>query len=124
MNDGVETSQFAAVGKYQRRELGAIDAAVCFDDACAKFAKDFVVRGLAGLDYRVGEGIGVEHGEAHLAQHRGNRAFTAGDSAGQAESEHARFHRAPALCGVAAVFEMVRRRRAALTVLLMSMVMS
>jgi hypothetical protein len=36
------------------------------------------------------QGIGVEDGEAHFAQHGGDCAFAAGDSTGKAESEHDR----------------------------------
>src|SRR3989442_169422 len=57
-------------------------------DAATSF--DFVVGGLAGPDELVGQGIGVEDGETHFAQHGGDGAFAAGDSTGEAESEHDR----------------------------------
>jgi len=66
-----------------------VDARIRGEHGVAEFLEDFVVGGLAGLDELVGEGVGVEDGEAEFAEHGGDgRFFAAGDSTGEAESEH------------------------------------
>ena len=88
MHDSVKAVEFGAVGKNNGGEFVAINAPVGVSDDGAEFADDFGISGLARFDKFVGQGIGVEHSEAHITEHGGNRAFAAGDSAGEAESEH------------------------------------
>src|SRR5260370_31380635 len=125
MNDGVEASKFSRVGEDDGGELCAIDAIAAIQNGRAKFADHFFVRGLAGLDEGVREGIGVEYGEAHFAQHDRDRGLTTGDAPGEAEAKHTLGRLPPTVgCAVATLDEILpRRRRAAFTVLLMSMVM-
>ena len=89
MNDGVEASQLLLVSKDYGGELGAIDAAAKTENFGSELAQDVIISRLARLKKRVREGIGVENGEAHFAEHGGDGAFAAGDSAGQAHAEHA-----------------------------------
>jgi len=49
----------------------------------AEFLEDFVVGRQARLDEPMGQGVGVEDGEAHFAEHGGDGAFAAGDAAGE-----------------------------------------
>ena len=71
----------------------------------------------------VSERISVKNRKTQLAEHCRYSALAAGDSAGQSESQHSAAHRAVAVDWVADNSGEARRRRAALTVLLMSMVM-
>src|SRR4029077_5091223 len=89
----------------------------------SEYAHDFMMRGIAGFDERVRYRIGVEDGKAHFTQHGADRAFAAGDAASDPKTEHERFYLAVTLdCGCFAA-DAPRRRRAAFTVLLISMVM-
>ncbi len=88
VDNGVEAIELGAIREDNCGELGAVDAAICADDGKAKFAGNFVVGGLAGLDQFVRKGIGVEDGEAKLTEQRSNSALAAGDAAGEAKSEH------------------------------------
>jgi hypothetical protein len=82
MQNGVETSEFAGVGKDDGGKFGAVDAAGSVGDVGAEFAKDFVVSRLAGFHQTVRDGVGVEYREAEFAKHGGNSALAAGDAAG------------------------------------------
>src|ERR1700726_249422 len=89
----------------------------------SEYAHDFMMCGIAGFNERVRYGIGVEDGKAHLTQHGADGAFAAGDAASDPKTEHERFYLAVTLdCGCFAA-DSPQRRRAAFTVLLMSMVM-
>jgi hypothetical protein len=88
MDDGVETVEFRTIGKDDGAEFGAVHAAILGKHRLAEFVDDFVVGWLAGLDQFVGQGVGVEDREAHVAQHGGDGAFAAGDSTGESESQH------------------------------------
>jgi hypothetical protein len=88
MQDGIEAIEFGAVGEDDRGEFGAVDAAVRCGDARAKFLENFFVSGLTWLGETVAEGIRVENGETHFAQHGSDRTFAAGDSSGEAEFQH------------------------------------
>src|SRR6266849_4402821 len=74
------------------------------------------------LHQLVRQGVGVQNGEAHFAEHRGYRALAAGDAAGETESQHI-FYRALTVDCTVALSAWPRRSLAAFTVLLMSMVM-
>src|SRR5260370_2763985 len=88
VDNGVEAIELGAIREDNCGELVALDAAICADDGRTKFAGNFVVGGLAGLDQFVRKGIGVEDGEAQLTEQRSNGALAAGDAAGEAKSEH------------------------------------
>ena len=88
MDDGVEAVEFGAIAEDDGAEFRAVHAAAGGEHRFAEFLDDFVVGGLAGLDQFVREGVGVENGKAHFAQHGGDGAFAAGDSTGEAETEH------------------------------------
>jgi hypothetical protein len=90
MDNSVEAVEFGAIREDNRGELGAVHAAISDDDGRPELTDDFVMSSLAGLDQLVGKRIGVENGEAHFAEHRGNGAFAAGDAAGKAKSKHGR----------------------------------
>jgi homoaconitase/3-isopropylmalate dehydratase large subunit len=47
-----------------------------------------MMRGIAGFDERVSDGIGIENGEAHLSQHGAYGAFAAGDAASDPKTKH------------------------------------
>ena len=123
MDNGVEPIEFGAVGEDEGAESGAVDAAPGIRDGGAEFTNHVVVGSLAGFDQSVGKSIGVEDGEAHFAEHGGHGAFAAGDAAGEAKSEHAADYRTEADECEGEGFAEARRSRAALTVLLISMVM-
>lgn len=82
MKNGVELSELAGIGKDDGSEPGAIDAAGGVGEVRAKFAKNFLVSGLAGLDEFVGYGIRIENRKTHFAQHSGDGALAAGDATG------------------------------------------
>src|SRR5258708_31457070 len=89
MDDGVQVVESGAVGKNNGAELCAVNvAARGHHHRLAEFVEDLVVGWLAGLDETVGQGVGVEYGEAQFAEHGGDGAFAAGGAAGEAESEH------------------------------------
>jgi hypothetical protein len=88
MDDGVEAIQFCAIVENDSAQFGAVDAAIAAENALAEFLDDICESRLTGLDEFMGEGVGIEDGEAEFAQHGGNGAFAAGDSTGEAESEH------------------------------------
>jgi hypothetical protein len=88
MDDGVEAVEAGAIVENDDAEFCAVNAAIRGEDGGTKFAEDFVVGGLAGFDEFVGEGVGIENGEAEFAEHGGYSAFAAGDASGKAESEH------------------------------------
>jgi hypothetical protein len=88
VNDGVEAVEPSAVVENDSGKFAAVNAAVRGEYGLAKFLEDFRECRLAGLDEFVREGVGVEDGEAHFAQHSGYGAFAAGDAAGESESEH------------------------------------
>jgi hypothetical protein len=86
VNDGVQAVEFGAVVENDGAELRAVDMAIRGDNGRPEFLQDFVVGRLARLDKFMSEGIGIEDGKAHIAQHGGNGALAAGDSAGESES--------------------------------------
>ena len=86
--------------------------------------QDFFVGRLARLDQLVREGVCIKHSKPHFTEHGGNGAFAASDAAGEAKSKHyLPDYRARAVHCVAENLGEARRRRAAFTVLLMSIVM-
>src|SRR5258707_7581693 len=87
MDDGVEAVEFGAIVEDDGAEFYAIHAAPGCDHGLAEFLEDFIVGGLAGLDELVGEGVGVEDGEPHFAQHGGDGAFAARHFTGKGEWE-------------------------------------
>jgi hypothetical protein len=50
MSNGVEAIELGAVGEYSGCQFSAIDVTVGLENSGAKFAHDFVVSGLAGLN--------------------------------------------------------------------------
>jgi len=123
MHNGVETVEPGAIVENDSAEFCAVNTATRGEDGLSEFLEDLVVGRIARLDEPMSQGIGIEDGEAHFAQHGGDGAFAAGDSTGEAESEHDRElsrRNGRLRCRK---FGEARRRRAALTVLLMSMVM-
>jgi hypothetical protein len=88
VNDGIEAVEPGAIVENDGGKFAAVNAAVCGEYGLAEFLEDFCVRRLARLDEFVREGVGVEDGEAHFAQHSGYGAFAAGDASGESESEH------------------------------------
>ncbi len=124
VHDGVQAVELGAVGKNNVRELDPVDAPACVGDDRSELAQDLIVRGLAPFDQSMGQGIGVEDGEAYFAEHGGDGALSAGNSARESESEHFfSDYRAMALDWVKENLGDARRRRAAFTVLHMSMAM-
>src|SRR5712691_739952 len=124
VHDGVQAVELGPVGKNNVRELDPVDAPARIGDGRSELAQDLIVCGLAPFDQSVGQRIGVEDGEAHFAEHGGDGALSAGNSARESESEHFfSDYRAMALDWVKENLGDARRRRAAFTVLLMSMAM-
>ncbi len=97
VDDGIEPVELGAIGENQRRELGAVHAALTIGNRRAEFAEDFLVGRLAGLDQFVSERVGVKNRKTQFAEHRCNGALAAGDSTGQSESQHFSDHRAVAV---------------------------
>lgn len=124
MDNGVEPVEFGVIGKDQRAEFASVHTALAIGDRRTEFAEHFFVGGLARLYEFVRKRVGVKDREAQFAEHGRDGAFAAGDPAGQSESEHLySCHRADAVDCVAETLGEARRRRAAFTVLLMSIVM-
>lgn len=122
VDDGVQAREFRAICEYQSSKLGAVHPCLAVGDRWTKFAEDLFVGGLARLKEFVRERVGVKNGETQFPQHGRDRALAAGDAASQSKSQHFLNHRADAVdCEVEIAGE-ARRRRAALTVLLISMV--
>src|SRR6266568_4373613 len=90
MHNAVEPLEFSAIREHDRREIPAIDAAVRACDFRSKFAEDFVMRRLARLHQTMSQSIGVQHGKTEFAQHPRDGALPAGNSPGQAKSQHER----------------------------------
>jgi hypothetical protein len=88
VNDGIQAVELGAIMEDDGTELRAVDAAIRCDNGRTEFLHDFVVSRLARLDKFVREGVGIENGEAHIAQHGSNGALAAGDSAGESKSQH------------------------------------
>ena len=124
VHNGIETIELAAIGKDECSQFGAVNTAAAVGDQRPEFAEHFTVGGLARLSQLVRQRVGIENGEAHLAEHGRDGALAAGDPAGESESQHDfPGYRAVAVDCVAENLGEARRRRAAFTVLLMSMVM-
>ena len=90
VDDGVQAVELGAIAKNDGGKFGAVDAAAGVGDGRPEFLKNFVIGRLAGLYELVGEGVGIEDGEAQVAEHGGDGAFAAGDASGESESEHDR----------------------------------
>jgi hypothetical protein len=90
MNDGVKTVELGAIVENDGAEFCAVDIAAGSEHGLPEFPEDLVIRRISRLDEPVSQGIGVEDGEAHFAQHGSDGAFAAGDSTGEAESQHDR----------------------------------
>jgi hypothetical protein len=90
MDDGVETVEPGAIVENDSAEFCPVDTATGGKHGLPEFLEDLVVGRLAGLDEAVSQGIGIEDREAHFTKHSGDGAFAAGDSTGEAESEHDR----------------------------------
>ena len=119
--DGAELT-ILAPGIREFGEDRAIDALIRTQNRASKFEDDILVRGLAGLLELTRESISIENETAEIAHHRGNGAFAATDSAGQADAEHQDPAGDAADCELCEA-EAARRIRAASTVLCMSMAM-
>jgi hypothetical protein len=90
MDDGVETVEPGAIVENDGAEFRAVNTTAWSEHGLPEFLEDLVVGRIARLDEPMSQGIGVEDGEAHFAQHGGDCAFATGDSTGEAESEHDR----------------------------------
>jgi hypothetical protein len=88
VDDGVEAVEPGAVVEDDGAKFCPVNAAIRGDHCLAEFLEDPIVGWLAWLDEFVGNGVSVEDGETHFAEHGGDGAFAAGDSTGEAESEH------------------------------------
>ncbi len=122
VHDGVQPRQVVAgSANTMAPSFGRSTRPSGSENVAAKFAHHIIVCGAAGLDHLVRDLVGFEHVAAEFAKHRGHRAFAGGDSAGQADAQHQglaarRAARVPCERDP-------RRRRAAFTVLLISMAM-
>jgi len=88
MDDDVEALESGAIGKDNGAELCTINAAIGGEHRLSEFLEGLVVGRLARLDEPVSQGVGVEDGEAHFAQHGSDSTLTAGNAPGESESEH------------------------------------
>jgi hypothetical protein len=88
VKDGIEFREFRSIGEDDGREFVAVYLAGSIGKTWAERIENFVVSGLAGFHQFVGDGIGVENWEAKFAENGGNRAFAAGNAAGEAEFPH------------------------------------
>jgi len=95
VDDGVETVESGAIVENDGAKFCPVNAATRSEHGLPEFLEDLVVGGIARLDEPMSQGIGIEDREAHFAQHSGDGAFAAGDSTGEAESEHDREFIAP-----------------------------
>ena len=95
MEDLVEAGAFCGVGKNDGAEFGAIDRIARAENRIAKFANDFVVGGLAGLEQFVAERVHFEDHAILVAQQGGDGGFAGGDAAGESNSKHDRGGSAP-----------------------------
>src|SRR6266852_568284 len=130
MDDAVQAFEPGGVGEDDRGELGAVNAAVGGAHLATKLFEDLVVSGLAGLNQAARERVGIEYAAAELAHHCGHGALAAGNPSGEADVQHQRlatFSAAVRATGrdapPARLVAFPLRRRAALTVLLISMAM-
>ncbi len=126
MENGIELREFCMVGENDRAEFFAVNGTVGAKNVLSEFINDGLVRGLTALDELMAERVRVENVKAEFAELRCDPTFAAGDSSGEAESFHKFIGRANSEIRhyrVAPTAARERRRRAALTVLLMSMVM-
>jgi hypothetical protein len=132
MKNGVEAREFGRIGKDDRGQLGAIDLSVALSQVCAELLQNLVVSGLAGLHQMMRGSVGSEDGKSQVPQHRGDGALAAGNASGQTQAKQldtilSSVCKNPNQLAVERpaptwIFA-ARRIRAALTVLLISMVM-
>ena len=121
MKDLVEPRALFRVSKNNCAQFRTIDLAVGIENFLAEFGDDFIVGKLALLQKLVAERIGFEDRTIEIAQNGGHGGFTRCDSAGEADFKHGeKFSRSH---GRGGTVREPRRKRAARTVLLMSMAM-
>ena len=91
MHDGVELLNPGGLtvgGEGQGGQLGALDAAIGAEDFTSKAGDHLLEEHLAGLHQLMGDQVGAQHVGSASGKHLQHRAFSAGDSAGQANLQH------------------------------------
>src|SRR5579864_7656044 len=113
------------MAEHDFAQLRAIDFPIWVENSCAELADHFLGYGIFRLEVFVREKIGFDDGAAALLQKSCDRGLSTGDSSGEADGQHIvrmRLTFSGHQRRDAAVSEArnPRRRRAAFTVLLMS----
>ena len=92
MNDGFQRTAFRWMAKDDGSERVAIEAAVWFEDGLAECFDDLPPSRLAQFHGIVSQLVGIDHHCAALLEHLGDGAFTGGDTACEADQDHAAEH--------------------------------
>ena len=90
VEDLVEAGAFCGVSENDGAEFRAIDCITGAENRIAKFANDFVVGGLAGLEQFVAERVHFEDHAILVAEQGGDGGFAGGDAAGESDFKHIR----------------------------------
>src|SRR5690606_24519485 len=88
MQDRFEAAAFLVVGKDDRAELPAVEAAVLGQHVWTEGFADRVEPRFTGLDDLAGEDIRVDQRRAERAEEIGDGRFAARDAAGEADLQH------------------------------------
>jgi len=88
MKNGVEPRELRGIRKDNGSQFVTVDVFGSVGEIGAERLKNFVVGDLAGFHELMGDGIGVENGEAKFAKNCSDGTFAAGDAAGEAEFQH------------------------------------
>jgi hypothetical protein len=99
VEDMVEAGAFGGVSENDGAEVGAIDCIARAENRIAKFANDFVVSGLAGLEQLVAEWVHFEDHAILVAEQGGDSGFAGSDAAGESDFKHIRARGARSLAG-------------------------
>src|SRR5262249_11190217 len=94
--DGVELLARRVVGEGDPRERLAVERAIWIQDGGPEGLDEGAQAAGPGRDDLAGHLVGVDHGDAELAQPRGDSALSRGDAARETEEMHApRIYLAP-----------------------------
>src|SRR5882762_3892628 len=121
MHNCVQARQARRVGKHNGAELLPVHTSIRREDSASKFTHNFVVCCSTGLNQAVRDFVGVKHVAPEFAKNRGDCGLSCSDSARQAYAQHQGL--AATAPGTTIGTACARRRRAAFTVLRISMAM-
>lgn len=92
MDDGFNRASFRWMAKDDGSECLAIEAAVRIEDGLAECFDDLPPSRLARLHDIASQLVGIDHHRAALLEHLGDGAFAGGDTACEADQDHAAEH--------------------------------